>query len=208
MSHLCAAHLILGFGYGNIFKQIQGSAKKTSSYSFALEGEKRNDCPYQPDGLRFSRRSPVKSAHKSVDSRAKGRNSEDLQMEENNDRRKEQRLRYYWPIWFAEDVSSNLAQGQMVDISSIAAAFTCYTNDGCPYHGQHITARFSVPCYGFDDSFDMKNFTRSGHVYRVDNVNGFLRRVVLQFAEPLPFKPGEQKADGSGTEQLLEPVTA
>ena len=113
-------------------------------------------------------------------------------MEQNNERRTEQRLRYYWPIWFAEDFNETLSQGQMVDISSRGAAFTCYSNDGCPYPGQHITARFSVPHYGPDDSFDMENFTRSAHVCRVDNVNSFLRRIAVQFAEPLPFKPGEQ----------------
>ncbi len=109
-----------------------------------------------------------------------------------DERRTEQRLRYYWPIWFAEDPNEALAQGQMVDVSSRGAAFTCYANDGCPYPGQHITARFSVPHYGPDDSFDMANFTRSAHVCRVDNVNSFLRRIAVQFAEPLPFKPGEQ----------------
>jgi hypothetical protein len=109
-----------------------------------------------------------------------------------DERRTEQRLRYYWPIWFAEDPNDILAQGQMVDVSSRGAAFTCYANDGCPYPGQHITARFSVPRYGPDDSFDMANFTRSAHVCRVDNVNSFLRRIAVQFAEPLPFKPGEQ----------------
>ena len=114
-------------------------------------------------------------------------------MDKPNERRTEQRLRYYWPIWFAEDPNEALAQGQMVDVSSRGAAFTCYANDGCPYHGQHITARFSVPRYGPDDSFDMANFTRSAHVCRVDNVNSFLRRIAVQFAEPLPFKPGEQK---------------
>jgi len=113
-------------------------------------------------------------------------------MEKPNERRTEQRLRYYWPIWFAEDPKEALAQGQMVDVSSRGAAFTCYANDGCPYPGQHITARFSVPRYGPDDSFDMANFTRSAHVCRVDNVNSFLRRIAVQFAEPLPFKPGEQ----------------
>ncbi|OHB79330.1 MAG: hypothetical protein A2Z25_23130 [Planctomycetes bacterium RBG_16_55_9] len=129
-------------------------------------------------------------------------------MEENSDRRREQRLRYYWPIWFAEDVNRALSQGQMVDISSRAAAFTCYAGDGCPYHGQHITARFSVPCYGSDDSFDMKNFTRSGYVCRVDNVNGFRRRVAVQFAEPLPFRPGEQHAEEFHPQQALEPAMA
>jgi len=113
---------------------------------------------------------------------------------EDSERRTEQRLRYYWPIWFAENFNNALSQGQMVDVSSKAAAFTCYADDGCPHLGQDITARFSVPQYGPDDSFDMANFTRSGHVYRVDQVNPFLRRIVVQFAEPLPFKPGEQVA--------------
>ena len=113
-------------------------------------------------------------------------------MDKPNERRTEQRLRYYWPIWFAEDPNEALAQGQMVDVSSRGAAFTCYADDGCPYLGQHITARFSVPRYGLDDSFDMANFTRSAHVCRIDNVNSFLRRIAVQFAEPLPFKPGEQ----------------
>jgi len=113
-------------------------------------------------------------------------------MDKPNERRTEQRLRYFWPIWFAEDPNEALAQGQMVDVSSRGAAFTCYADDGCPYLGQHITARFSVPRYGPDDSFDMANFTRSAHVCRIDNVNSFLRRIAVQFAEPLPFKPGEQ----------------
>ena len=46
-------------------------------------------------------------------------------MEKNNERRMEQRLRYHWPIWFAEDFDEELSQGQMVNISSRAAAFTC-----------------------------------------------------------------------------------
>lgn len=119
-------------------------------------------------------------------------------MEEQNERRTEQRLRYYWPIWFAEDPNEVLSQGQMVDVSSRGAAFTCYADNVCPYPGQHITARFSVPRYGPDDSFDMANFTRSAHVCRVDNVNSFLRRIAVQFAEPLPFKPGEQNAEEAG----------
>jgi hypothetical protein len=40
----------------------------------------------------------------------------------------------------------------------------------------------------------MANFTRSAHVCRVDNVNSYLRRIAVQFAEPLPFKPGEQNS--------------
>lgn len=127
-------------------------------------------------------------------------------MDRDNERRREQRLRYYWPIWFAENPDSMLSQGQMVDISSTGAAFTCYAEEGCPHPGQHITARFSVPHYDADEAFDMANFTRSGYVCRVENVNSFLRRVAVQFAEPLPFKPGEQGKDQVEAEQSLEPA--
>ena len=116
-------------------------------------------------------------------------------MDKTDERRTERRLRYYWPIWFAENFDETLSQGQMVDVSSRGAAFTCHANNDCPYPGQHITARFSIPQYGPDDSFDMANFTRSAHVCRVQEVNSFLRRVAVQFGEPLPFKPGEQNAE-------------
>jgi len=129
-------------------------------------------------------------------------------MDEHNDRRREQRLRYYWPIWFAEDVNRSLSQGQMVDVSSQAAAFTCYAHESCPYLGQHITTRFSVPRYGSDNSFDMANFTRSGRVVRVDNVHSSLRRVAVQFAESLPFRPGEQNTSQAEAEQTLEAAIA
>lgn len=129
-------------------------------------------------------------------------------MERDNERRTEQRLRYYWPIWFAENMDHQLTQGQMVDISSRGAAFTCYAEQDCPYPGQYITARFSVPRYGEDDAFDMANFTRSGHVCRVESVNSFLRRVAVQFGEPLPFKPGEQGEARVGSQDTLEPATA
>jgi len=128
-------------------------------------------------------------------------------MDEAAERRREQRLRYNWPIWFAEDFGEILSQGQMADISSRAAAFTCHADENCPYPGQHITARFSVPRFGPEDSFDMANFTRTGRIYRVDNVNSFLRRVAVRFAEPLPFKPGEQAGSESDVEQGLDVLT-
>jgi len=124
-----------------------------------------------------------------------------LKMDANTERRREKRLHYCWPIWFAEDFNDALSQGQMADVSSKAAAFTCYP-DSCPSPGEQITARFSVPRYGPDDSFDMANFTCSGLVTRVDDVNNFLRRVAIQFAEPLPFRPGEQTGDAQSESDL------
>ena len=113
-------------------------------------------------------------------------------MDKRNERRSEQRLCYSSPVWFAEYSKETLAQGQMVDISSRGAAFITYTHDGCPCFGQHISARLKIPNYRPDHSFDIVNFTRSTHVCRVDRVNTYWRRVAVQFAEPLPFKPGEK----------------
>ena len=108
------------------------------------------------------------------------------------ERRREKRLSYHWPVWFAEDFTDILSQGQMVNISSDGAAFTCFA-DNSPYQGQYITARFSVPRYDLDDSFNLENHVRSGFVSRVENISSFMKKIVIQFAQPLPFKPGEQK---------------
>jgi len=128
-------------------------------------------------------------------------------MSEMQERRRERRLRYHWPVWFAEDFDGELYQGQMVDISSRGAAFTCYADEGCPFPGQHIKARFSIPRFGSDESFDMRNFVRGGNVCRVDEVNSFLRRVAVQFAEDLPFRPGEQAESEWETEERMKFVT-
>jgi hypothetical protein len=125
-------------------------------------------------------------------------------MDTNSERRREGRLRYHWPVWFAEDFNGALSQGQMVDISSTAAAFTCRKDEHYPYVGQHLTARFSVPKFRPRDAFDMANFIRSGRIYRVDDISPYSRRVVVQFASPLPFKPGEQ----ADAQQKLAAITA
>ena len=129
-------------------------------------------------------------------------------MQNTSERRREQRLRYHWPIWFAEDFAGLLSQGQMVDICSGGAAFTCYADKGCPYPGQNITARFSVPNYRVDDCFDISDFVRTGQVCRIDQIGSGLKRVALKFYEPLPFKPGELANTHSNDEEVLEPALA
>ena len=106
------------------------------------------------------------------------------------EKRRENRLNYNWPVWFAEDYNNMLSQGQMVDISSQGAAFTCYA-DKCPHNGEEITARFSVPNHHHENAFDLENFIRKGHVCRIEEIGDYVRKVAIQFAEPLPFKPGE-----------------
>jgi len=69
-----------------------------------------------------------------------------LEMESSpNERRTERRLRYHWPIWFAEDFGGTLMHGQLIDVSSSAAALTCKDDEKCPYSGQNLTVRFSIP---------------------------------------------------------------
>jgi len=128
-------------------------------------------------------------------------------MSTGTERRVEHRLRYHWPVWFAEDFNEILSQGQMADVSSRGAAFTCHANESYIYLGQKVTARFSVPRFAADDSFGMANFTRTGRICRIDDVNRFLQRVAIQFAEPLPFKPGEQVGNESEAQQRLKAVT-
>jgi hypothetical protein len=41
----------------------------------------------------------------------------------------------------------------------------------------------------------MENFIRDGEICRIDEVTPFVRRVAIQFGEPLPFKPGENADD-------------
>ena len=123
------------------------------------------------------------------------------------ERRLEKRLRYHWPVWFAEDFNEVLVQGQMVDVSSAGAAFTCHAHESCPLPGQQITARFSVPKLGQQGSFDMTNFTRHSQVCRVEKVNSFLQRIAVQFRNPLPFTPGEQAENDADAQLRLKAVT-
>ena len=113
-------------------------------------------------------------------------------MKKVEEQRCERRLQYHWPIRFANDFDETLFQGQMVDVSSWGGSFTCHADQGGFDTGQRIRALFSVPRFGTDESFDMASYTRVGRICRVENVDGLLHRVAIQFAEPLFFKPGEQ----------------
>lgn len=128
-------------------------------------------------------------------------------MEGTRERRSEMRLRYQWPVWFAENFNETLSQGQLIDVCSGGIGFTCSADENCPFPGQYITARFSVPRFGSDDSFDLASFTRQGRTCRVDVINDFIRRVAVQFAEPLPFMPGEQTEDEIEAGNKLRAVT-
>jgi len=119
------------------------------------------------------------------------------------EQRKEQRLQYDWPIRYARDFGEALCMGQMVDVSSNYAAFTCRADENCPYPGQQVRAMFSVPRFGRSSNYDMASYNRQGQIYRIDKVNEFIKKVVIQFAKPLYFKPGEQGVSESEAHQRL-----
>lgn len=119
-------------------------------------------------------------------------------MDEMINRRREGRLQYHWPVWFAENFEQSLAEGLMVDVSSGGMAFVCNADENCPQMGQRLTARFSIPRSEDENPSDMTSFTRTGFVLRVDVINTSLRQVAIQFEEPLSLKPCEQ----AGVEML------
>lgn len=129
-------------------------------------------------------------------------------MDNHNELRTEHRLLYRWPIWFTDDSTGEVIQGQMVDISSEAATFTCYAYEICLFPNQEITAHFSVPLCGLGGSFAVRDFVRSGITYRIDQVNDLVHRITAQFAEPLPFKPGEQTPDEADVIALYKSLSS
>jgi hypothetical protein len=113
-------------------------------------------------------------------------------MENFENKRLEKRLNYQWPVLFAENFTESLSEGVMVDVSSGGLAFMCRIDENCPLPGQKLETRFSIPRTDDDGDTAMTSFTRIGRVLRVDEINSFLRRVAMQFDEPLTLKPCEQ----------------
>lgn len=112
-------------------------------------------------------------------------------MDERQDRRRESRLDYQWPVWFSEDFAQAMSQGLMVDISSGGISFDCYA-DGTPLQiDQHLTVRFSIPRFQGDDPTATVSITRTGHVRRMDSPEAGRCRIALEFDIPLALCPVE-----------------
>ena len=102
-------------------------------------------------------------------------------------RRRAPRLRYRVTVRFAEDSKGVEAasEGQMLDVSSGGVAFRCNADAKCPREGQRLVTRFSIPNTKVHD-FSMMEFTRTGRVLRVQEVNSIVRNVAVRFDKPLP----------------------
>jgi len=112
-------------------------------------------------------------------------------MDENKERRREERLGYQWPVWFSEDFAQTMSQGLMVDVASGGIAFRCASKDQCPEKDQHLTVRFSIPRFEGDDPTATVSITRTGHVCRVEAQKGGIYQVAIQFDQPLGLRPAE-----------------
>lgn len=109
-------------------------------------------------------------------------------MEEPQNKRREERLSYQWPVLFARDFAEAVSEGVMTNVSSGGIAFLYKTDENCPQVGQEIALRFSLP-HSDDDSFNMTSFTRTGRVLRVETKSNSSCQISVQFNEPLTFKP-------------------
>lgn len=125
-------------------------------------------------------------------------------MEKANEQRAEQRLSYRWPIHFTRDNEEKAFPGQVADVSSRGMAFLCHAGENCPHPGQFLTTNFGLPHFNRSNSFDTVLFNRIGRVYRLDELSDKVSRVVVQFTEPLFFKPGEQDISESDAQERLE----
>ena len=127
-----------------------------------------------------------------------------LRMGSIKEQRAEKRLRYRWHARFALNPKQKPLSGQMVDVSSKGMALLYHADKNCPKPDQFITTNFGVPYFDSEDSFDTVFFNRIGRVCRIDNLTSKVNRIAIQFAEPLFFKPGEQKISDSDAKQRLQ----
>jgi hypothetical protein len=111
------------------------------------------------------------------------------------ERRHEQRLRYFWPIWYSSDGSLDIEQGRMVDLSSGGVSFLA-PSGMYPEQGDQIWLRSSYPLVE-DGVYGMASFTTVGQVLRNESVGPLQRRIAVQFDIPLEHTPSEVGAEAA-----------
>ena len=124
-------------------------------------------------------------------------------IEKTEENRAEQRLVLDSTVWFSGEGAERLP-AVMMDISSQAMAFCCGSGGGCPWPGKEIITKFNVPRLGFSPFQSRVIFSRKCKVFRVEDISGSFRKVVVSFVRPLFFKPAEQGFSESETKQRIK----
>ncbi len=114
------------------------------------------------------------------------------QGERRQERRSEQRLRYFWPVWYSSDGSLDIQQGRMIDLSSGGVSFVAAAGTH-PDEGEQIWLRSSYPLVQ-DGGFGMASFTTVGRVLRNETVGPLQRRLAVKFETALEHSPAEVAA--------------
>ena len=105
------------------------------------------------------------------------------------ERRSEQRLRYFWPVWYSSDGSLDIEQGRMVDLCSGGVSFLAPPGT-YPEQGDQIWLRSSHPLIE-EGAFGMASFTTIGRVLRNETVGPLQRRIAVKFDSRLEHCPAE-----------------
>ena len=103
------------------------------------------------------------------------------------ERRRDKRVRFSWPLWFGYDENGRLFQGQLVDLSRSGVSFTV-NSDNCPGLGQHVLTRFSFP-HNMTEQFEMGNYFHWSEVVRVDSAGPGRCRVAMRLHKRLAHEP-------------------
>ena len=115
--------------------------------------------------------------------------SGELQVE----RRREERLRYFWPIWYSDDGNLDIQQGRMVDLCSGGISFLAPIGD-YPGPGDALWLRSSYPVVE-NGAFGMASFTSTGRVLRSEQLGPLQRRIAVEFRTPLQHRPVQVAAE-------------
>ncbi len=114
-------------------------------------------------------------------------------MNNNTQKRNEQRLSYRCLVWFGADITQALFPGLMEDVSSGGLAFT-YAEPGRLHVEQRLTVRFSLPLFDAENRQAAVGITRTGRIRSITATGEGTYRIGLQFDLPLSFKPAEEAA--------------
>jgi hypothetical protein len=118
-------------------------------------------------------------------------------------RRIEDRLKLSGNIFFDFGDMPRTLQGQLVDLSSQGMAFNCYNRPNLPAPGSEITTKFTVPFLTEDGKAAGRKFTRTAKICRTVDTSSYLKKIAVQFVEPLPFKPAEYSQLADTDVQLI-----
>jgi hypothetical protein len=117
------------------------------------------------------------------------------------ERRRDKRIRFSWPIWFGYSELGELFKGQAIDLSRNGVGFAIDANR-CPGVGEHILTRFSYPS-NLNGTFEIDSYFHWAEVIRVDNMYPGRCRVAMQLHERLAYDPDEVTPMGYAAQPAL-----